>query len=130
MSRTDDRIVDQVGVYVPDPPDEQHKFQGGQYMGKEEVCSECIGVENAPQHTLDTVAETEDHRWSGWPGAWCLDCGTDDARESCLADVHRSPEHRKATTGDDRQYLGDHICQNDPCPEPGSRNHDPYSQRD
>jgi len=21
------------------------------------------------------------HRWSGWPGAWCLDCGQEDPRE-------------------------------------------------
>lgn len=27
-----------------------------------------------------------DHRWSGWPGAWCLDCGAADQREVCLAE--------------------------------------------
>lgn len=27
------------------------------------------------------------HRWSGWPGAMCLDCGVDDQRELCIA-VH------------------------------------------
>lgn len=26
-----------------------------------------------------------DHRWSGWPGAWCLDCGAQDEREVCVA---------------------------------------------
>lgn len=57
MSRTDDHMVDEVGDYVPSLPEtpgdiqtDPHKFQGGQYMGDEEVCSECIGVENAPQH--------------------------------------------------------------------------------
>ena len=25
------------------------------------------------------------HRWNGWPGAVCMDCGTEDAREACLA---------------------------------------------
>lgn len=25
------------------------------------------------------------HRWSGWPGAWCLDCGIADPREEALA---------------------------------------------
>ncbi len=41
------------------------------------------------------------HRWSGWPGAHCLDCGTEDAREICLADSHPidCPE-----------------CYNQPCP--------------
>ena len=26
------------------------------------------------------------HRWSGWPGAWCLYCGVEDPREVALAD--------------------------------------------
>lgn len=25
------------------------------------------------------------HRWSGWPGAFCLDCGSDDPMENALA---------------------------------------------
>ena len=25
------------------------------------------------------------HRWSGWPGAYCLDCGAEDQAEVCLA---------------------------------------------
>ena len=37
-----------------------------------------VGVELA--HTTGCV-----HRWSGWPGAVCLDCGADDAYEVCLA---------------------------------------------
>jgi hypothetical protein len=27
-----------------------------------------------------------EHRWSGWPGAYCLDCGAEDAVERCVAD--------------------------------------------
>ena len=27
-----------------------------------------------------------EHRWSGWPGAYCQDCGAEDQREICLAD--------------------------------------------
>lgn len=27
-----------------------------------------------------------EHRWSGWPGAYCLDCGCEDPREIALAD--------------------------------------------
>ena len=30
----------------------------------------------------------EPHRWSGWPGAICLDCGIEDQREVCLAVAH------------------------------------------
>lgn len=26
------------------------------------------------------------HHWSGWPGAYCLDCGCDDPLENALAD--------------------------------------------
>lgn len=57
--------------------------------------------------------ETAYHRWSGWPGAWCLDCGAEDANEAAIAG------------GADPDTLDD---QNAPCPEPGSRRHDPYSK--
>ena len=26
------------------------------------------------------------HRWSGWPGAYCMYCGTEDALEIAMAD--------------------------------------------
>jgi hypothetical protein len=26
------------------------------------------------------------HRWSGWPGAICLDCGIEDPLEQCVTD--------------------------------------------
>lgn len=29
---------------------------------------------------------SDNHRWSGWPGAICIDCGLPDQREVCLAD--------------------------------------------
>ena len=38
-------------------------------------------VEGKPDHTDGTR-----HRWSGWPGAVCLDCGSPDPVEDCLAD--------------------------------------------
>ena len=53
-----------------------------------------------------------DHRRSGWPGARCLDCGAEDARELCLADGHED---------------GCPVCADSPCREPGSRRHDPYA---
>jgi hypothetical protein len=31
-----------------------------------------------------TVGTRPDHRWSGSPGALCLDCGVPDRREICL----------------------------------------------
>ena len=33
----------------------------------------------------NSSGEPAGHRWSGWPGAWCLDCGAEDANEICLA---------------------------------------------
>lgn len=49
-----------------------------------------------------------DHRWSGWPGAWCLDCGDPDPMELALIGVKR-----EATE----------------CAEPHSHRNDPYWQR-
>ncbi len=65
------------------------------------------------------------HRWSGWPGAWCLDCGAEDAREVCLAGIHRPEQFRQPETD---PLIGDHTCLNDPCPEPGSNRHNPYQE--
>lgn len=57
-----------------------------------------------------------EHRWSGWPGAWCLDCGAEDNREICLA-IYPGHEIPCNEPG----------CQNGPCPSPGSNEHNPYS---
>jgi len=59
---------------------------------------------------------SEDHRWSGWPGAWCLDCWIEDPREVCLADGH-----------DVDCSLPD--CQVKPCMELGSCRCDPYKPK-
>lgn len=37
------------------------------------------------QATTEGGALSE-HRWSGWPGAWCIDCGCEDPREIGLAE--------------------------------------------
>jgi hypothetical protein len=50
-----------------------------------------------------------EHRWSGWPGAWCLDCGAPDPRE-----------------GADGLNVDPMAMQ---CREPWSRRHDPYHRR-
>lgn len=49
-----------------------------------------------------------EHRWSGWPGAYCLKCGQDDLTELAIADGVLDPwtgEWR----GDNREYI-DHGC--------------------
>jgi len=37
--------------------------------------------------------KTDQHWWSGWPGAMCLKCGDDDKNELCLADNCKCPCH-------------------------------------
>lgn len=54
------------------------------------------------------------HRWSGWPGAWCLDCGCEDPNE--------------VEVGTGRTVAPSHIGPVD-CKEPGSKRHDPYAAR-
>lgn len=54
-----------------------------------------------PRIDLSRPGEFGDgHRWSGWPGAFCLYCGREDQREIALAD------------GVDL----DNIVENPPCP--------------
>lgn len=70
-----------------------------------------------------------DHRWSGWPGAWCLDCGLEDQGELCSA-THDDGDvcvegHVLCEEGHEMQRCTVH--RNGPCPEPGSRRHDPYA---
>jgi len=50
------------------------------------------------------------HNWSGWPGAWCLDCGQEDPDELVEAG---SKEDEVITLRRE-------------CPEPGSNRHNPY----
>lgn len=54
-----------------------------------------------------------EHRWSGWPGAWCLDCGAEDPVERCAASGHPL-------------FCGMKACQKTECAEPNSHKHDPY----
>lgn len=48
------------------------------------------------------------HKWSGWPGAWCLDCGVSDLDDSM-----------EVLTDEEREAM-------EVCPEPGSDRHNPY----
>lgn len=48
------------------------------------------------------------HRWSGWPGAWCLDCGIEDP-----------VEHDIANGGDGNVTVVS-------CPSPHGHHYDPY----
>ena len=63
------------------------------------------------------------HRWSGWPGAWCLDCGRDDPVECALAD---------GKVDENGAILPGALIEEDlaPCPEPGSGRFDPYRKKE
>jgi hypothetical protein len=68
-----------------------------------------------------------DHRWSGWPGAWCLDCGCGDPAEDAVCDTAfdvyegkwDSPEAEAAWQARNSEALAG-------CPSPGSNKHNPY----
>lgn len=74
------------------------------------------------------------HRWSGWPGAWCLDCGIDDPGEVCIV----AHEHLlQCPKGCDLLSIPSSFCKHGPpgpcadhpmppCPCPGAGYHDPY----
>jgi len=53
------------------------------------------------------------HRWSGWPGAWCLDCGKEDSGELCAI------EH-------DFETCTLPECAPSECSKPNSHEYDPY----
>lgn len=66
------------------------------------------------------------HHWSGWPGAWCMDCGMECVIESALC----CPDcDLKCYDGDPAT---DTLCPkhqkwaDTPCPEPGSGRFNPY----
>ena len=52
-----------------------------------------------------------DHRWSGWPGAWCLDCGVPDPFEEAMA--HGCADEI------DGVWVMCHEHKNEPCKFPG-----------
>ncbi len=77
-------------------------------------------------------------RWSGWPGAWCLDCGRPDPMETMLADGEIAFDcdlpQGACTCGESDAWLKcSHFrpvygqpLRSMECPEPGSDRHNPY----
>ena len=71
------------------------------------------------------------HRWSGWPGAWCLDCGAEDMGEVCVANhsdglMCECGVCMCETVGPDHKLkeCAEHV--NGPCLEQNSQRCDPY----
>ena len=64
-----------------------------------------------------------EHNWSGWPGAWCLDCGCGDPREEAIADGNFDV--------DEAGYPIVHVTlEQMECKEPGSGRFNPYLKRE
>lgn len=63
----------------------------------------------------------KEHHWSGWPGAYCIDCGSDDPMENALADnLYDAWEGKWLTEEAKLQFEKDSICQvdfNERCPQ-------------
>jgi hypothetical protein len=66
------------------------------------------------------------HSGSGWPGAWCLDCGCEDPYEIALADG-RFVEVPDATSPMGFRYEFPNVKEIE-CPEPGSNRFNPYKK--
>jgi hypothetical protein len=64
-----------------------------------------------------------EHRWSGWPGAWCLDCGKSDPREEKLAngELHWDENDMPVVKVTEEEMT---------CAEPGSNRHNPYARKE
>jgi hypothetical protein len=69
-----------------------------------------------------------EHRWSGWPGAWCLDCGMEDPIEIALA------EGNYVEVADTTSPFGFHFefpnIKQVPCAHPGEGLYDPYRKKE
>ena len=64
-----------------------------------------------------------EHNWSGWPGAWCLDCGCEDPREIALAEGDFDVDKNG------HPLLKNITVEQMECKEPGSGRFDPYKAR-
>ena len=68
-----------------------------------------------------------EHRWSGWPGAWCLDCGCSDPREDALANATQETIERTLVSGEYSDTIDPKLME---CAEPGSNRYNPYTRED
>jgi hypothetical protein len=72
------------------------------------------------------------HRWSGWPGAWCLDCGCECNLESaiCCPDCYVPSCPEEEAKDSVTRLCPEHLSTQEAtdCTEPGSKRHDPYAQ--
>ena len=71
------------------------------------------------------------HKWSGWPGAFCLKCGSDDPIENAIGlgwldpytGEYNSEEHRLEVMKALECRVEDEYADGEPCSHPGCCNH-------
>lgn len=68
-----------------------------------------------------------EHRWSGWPGAWCLHCGCADPHEEAFANGNFI-EVDDPTSPLGFRYDFPNIVTTE-CPEAGSNRFNPYYRK-
>lgn len=69
------------------------------------------------------MTDPKQHNWSGWPGAYCLDCGVECAAERCIAEAHGPVD-----SYDDTPPCTRPECRNGPCT--AVEQADPYRKDD
>lgn len=68
------------------------------------------------------MRKADEHRWSGWPGALCLNCGVEDPLEQCIADHNVSITcvhgHVQCEEEHEMQRCTEHVA--GPCTKGGT----------
>jgi hypothetical protein len=62
------------------------------------------------------------HRWSGWPSAYCIDCGVRDPLEAAIESGDYDPATRRWAAGSEGRYSFAR------CTERGSNRHHPFGR--
>lgn len=82
-----------------------------------------------PEETVKVFTGWGSHRWSGWPGAYCMHCGVFDPHEQAVAgDNFPFPADLDNPTPEEQQAMKDWYKANDgpQCPK-NTDGKDPYS---
>lgn len=70
-----------------------------------------------------------EHRWSGWPGAWCLDCGIEDFMEVAIGISVYEPFTQEWKDTEESKKLQQTAVEYKDCKEPGSNRCNPYIKK-
>lgn len=94
-----------------------------------------VPIEEYEKRVEEPKTGWNSHKWSGWPGAWCLDCGVEDPVEAMINDPDHIIDYEELPDGSlkDKSYFATpeaearwkEACEYS-CPEPGSNRFNPY----